>query len=166
MLRNHVKTFRKMRRQVVVDVDVISRDLGRPVWRHPILVTRLLVAPSLPPKQNGHFLVHIIIFYTLCYEKVRVRVRGPSNTKLISASENYSRRDIGQNLLFILLFGSELRFGLCKICNANPSFSICMGNRHVWNLAASLMCCPMVIYDSTPLSAPSHVYAVAFVFVF
>ena len=56
MLRNHVKTFRKMRRQVVVDV--ISRDLGRPVWRHPILVTRLLVAPSLPPKQNGHFLVH------------------------------------------------------------------------------------------------------------
>ena len=161
--RNHVKTFRKMRRQVVVDV--ISRDLGRPVWRHPILVTRLLVAPSLPPKQNGHFLVHIIIFYTLKFHCVW---KGPNtrNTKLISASENYSRRDIGQNLLFILLFGSELWFGICKICNANPSFSICMGNRHVRNLAASLMCCPTVIYESTPLLAPSDVYAIAFVFVF
>ena len=52
MLKNYVKTFRKMRRQVVVDVDVISRDLGRPVWRHPILVTRLLVAPSLPNKMG------------------------------------------------------------------------------------------------------------------
>ena len=120
--------------------------------------------PSLPNKMG-------IFFYTslsLTRWNLIVLWKGPntSNTKLISASENYSRRDIGQNLLFILLFGSELRFGICKICNANPSFSICMGNRHVWNLAASLMCCPMVIYDSTPLSAPSHVYAIAFVFVF
>ena len=152
--RNHVKTFRKMRRQVVVDV--ISRDLGRPVWRHPILVTRLLVAPSLPNKMGIFFYISL----SLTHWNFILLWKGPntSNTKLISASENYSRRDIGQNLLFILLFGSELRFGLCKICNANPSFSICMGNRHVWNLAASLMCCPMVIYDSTPLSAPSHAY--------
>ena len=109
MLLNHVKTFRKMRRQVVVDV--ISRDLGRPVWRHPILVTRLLVAPSLPPKQNGHFLVLIIIFNTLkflcvmkrSWHKARLLLftdLNNSNTKLISASENYNGRDIGQNIAF------------------------------------------------------------------
>ena len=130
------------------------------------VLTRLILVVSLPILTSGNITVKVAELVLTKAGPSFYKELNASNTKLISASENYSRRDIGQNLLFILLFGSELRFGICKICNANPSFSICMRNRHVWNLAASLMCCPMVIYDSTPLSAPSDVYAVAFVFVF
>ena len=130
--RNHVKTFRKMRRQVVVDVDVISRDLGRPVWRHPILVTRLLVAPSLPPKQNGHFLVHITIFNTLksnCvmkswWHKARLLLftdLNISNTKLISASEHYTGRDIGQNFAFSFSYlGVTFDLVFSELPHGNP----------------------------------------------
>ena len=69
------------------------------------------------------------------------------NMKLISASENFSSRYSGQKIAFFhSLIWEWTSIWFYKISNAILSFNICMGNRHVGNLAASLMCCPMVTH--------------------
>ena len=69
------------------------------------------------------------------------------NMKLISASENFSSRYSGQKIAFFhSLIWEWNSIWFYNISNAILSFNICMGNRHVRNLAASLMCCPMVTH--------------------